>query len=134
MAGICLECVQGSGAVYARVSGTPEYLSNTTKEVSTDNFYWNSRLIAAMTDASYGTSIVHVERYQLAVQSDAYAILHKYDVLMEQTEDAQERRILREDANREIAQMLKKKTADTLDKVLFELSSQMKNAFSRSDN
>lgn len=53
---------------------------------------------------------------------------------MEQTEDAQERRILREDANREIAQMLKKKTADTLDKVLFELSSQMKNAFSRSDN
>ena len=119
---------------YARVSGTPEYLSNTTKEVSTDNFYWNSRLIAAMTDASYGTSIVHVERYQLAVQSDAYAILHKYDALMEQTEDAQERRILREDANREIAQMLKKKTADTLDKVLFELSSQMKNAFSRSDN
>ena len=68
------------------------------------------------------------------VQSDAYAILHKYDALMEQTEDAQERRILREDANREIAQMLKKKTSDTLDKVLFELSSQMKNAFSRSDN
>ncbi len=63
-----------------------------------------------------------------------YAILHKYDELLEQTEDAQERRILREDANREIAQMLKKKTADTLDKVLFELSSQMKNAFSRSDN
>ena len=119
---------------YARVSETPEYLANTTKEVSTDNFYWNSRLIAAMTDASYGTSIVHVERYQLAVQSDAYAILHKYDELLEQTEDAQERRILREDANREIAQMLKKKTADTLDKVLFELSSQMKNAFSRSDN
>lgn len=119
---------------YARVSGTPEYLSNTTKEVSTDNFYWNSRLIAAMTDASYGTSIVHVERYQLAVQSDAYAILHKYDALMEQAGDGAEREILREDANREIAQMLKKKTADTLDKVLFELSSQMKNAFSRSDN
>lgn len=119
---------------YARVSGTPEYLSNTTKEVSTDNFYWNSRLIAAMTDASYGTSIVHVERYQLAVQSDAYAILHKYDALMEQAGDGAEREILREDANREIAEMLKKKTADTLDKVLFELSSQMKNAFSRSDN
>ena len=119
---------------YARVSGTPEYLSNTTKEVSTDNFYWNSRLIAAMTDASYGTSIVHVERYQLAVQSDAYAILHKYDALMEQAGDGAEREILREDANREIAEMLKKKTADTLYKVLFELSSKMKNAFSRSDN
>ena len=87
-----------------------------------------------MTDASYGTSIVHVERYQLAVQSDAYAILHKYDALMGEAKDSEERRILREDANREIAEMLKKKTADTLDKVLFELSSQMKNAFSRSDN
>ena len=119
---------------YARVSETPEYLANTTKEVSTDNFYWNSRLIAAMTDASYGKSIVHVERYQLAVQSDAYAILHKYDALMEEAKDPEERRILREDANREIADMLKKKAADTLDKVLFELSSQMKNAFSRSDN
>ena len=87
-----------------------------------------------MTDASYGKSIVHVERYQLAVQSASYAILHKYDALMEQAGDAAERQILREDANREIAEMLKKKTADTLDKVLFELSSQMKNAFSRSDN
>ena len=29
--------------------------------------------------------------------------------------------------------MLKKETADTLDKVLFELSGQMKNAYARSD-
>ena len=36
-------------------------------------------------------------------------------------------------ANQEAADMLKKATLDTLDKVLFELSSQMKNAYSRSD-
>jgi dipeptidase len=42
---------------YANVSATPDYLANTTKEVSTDNFYWSSRLIAAMADASYGRSI-----------------------------------------------------------------------------
>ena len=36
-------------------------------------------------------------------------------------------------ANAEIASMLQKETDDTLDKVLFELSSQMKNAYSRSD-
>ena len=36
-------------------------------------------------------------------------------------------------ANHAIAEMLKKETQDTLDKVLFELSSQMKNAYSRSD-
>lgn len=42
---------------YADVLTTPEYLSNTTGEVSTDNFYWGSRMIAAMADASYKKSI-----------------------------------------------------------------------------
>ena len=34
---------------------------------------------------------------------------------------------------KKIAEMLKKETASTLDKVLYELSNQMKNAYSRSD-
>lgn len=87
-----------------------------------------------MTDASYGTS--HCSCGALPAGSPVGRLrdLHKYDALMEQAGDGAEREILREDANREIAEMLKKKTADTLDKVLFELSSQMKNAFSRSDN
>ena len=38
---------------YADVDETPEYLANTTGEVSTGNFYWTSRMIAAMADASY---------------------------------------------------------------------------------
>lgn len=38
---------------YGSISETPDYLSNTTDTVSTDNFYWSSRLIAAMADASY---------------------------------------------------------------------------------
>ena len=41
---------------YAEVTTTPDYLSNTTAEVSTDNFYWASRMIAAMADASYKKS------------------------------------------------------------------------------
>jgi dipeptidase len=40
---------------------------------------------------------------------------------------------LREEANNKIAEMLKKETGATLHKVLFELSNQMKNAYSRSD-
>ena len=47
--------------------------------------------------------------------------------------DAASRAALREEANTAIAAMLEEKAADTLDKVLFELSSQMKNAYSRSD-
>jgi len=115
------------------VSATPGYLANTTKEVSTDNFYWSSRLIAAMADASYSKSVFHIERYQLAVQSKGHELINKYDEMLRQEEDPANRAALREQANQEIADMVKKETADTLDKVLFELSNQMKNSYSRSD-
>lgn len=118
---------------YANVSTTPVYLSNTTKEVSTDNFYWSSRMIAAMADASYGKSVFHIERYRSAVQSRGHELIGRYDEKLSQETDAAKRATLREQANQEIADMLKKETSDTLDKVLFELSSQMKNAYSRSD-
>lgn len=118
---------------YANVDRTPEYLSNTTKDVSTDNFYWNSRLIAAMADASYGKSLFHIERYQLAVQSNGNALINKYDKLLLQENDEDKNIKLQETANDELAHMLQEETAITLDKVLFELSCQMKNSYSRSD-
>lgn len=118
---------------YADVDETPKYLSNTTGTVSTDNFYWCSRLIAAMADASYRSSVFHIERYQERVMSKGHELLNRYDALLEKEPDEQKRKALRTEANQEIADMLKKETSDTLDKVLFELSSRMKNAYSRSD-
>lgn len=118
---------------YADVEETPEYLSNTTGEVSTENFYWSSRLIAAMADASYRSSVFHIERYQEHVMAKGHELIHHYDALLSKETDAVMRRRLREEANRSIAKMLQKETADTLDKVLYELSGQMKNAYSRSD-
>lgn len=118
---------------YADVDETPEYLSNTTGEVSTDNFYWSSRLIAAMADASYRRSIFHIERYREHVMSKGYELIARYDDLLEQEPEEIKRRALRTEANREIAEMLKKETQTTLDLVLFERSSHMKNAFARSD-
>ncbi|MDD3260903.1 MAG: C69 family dipeptidase [Oscillospiraceae bacterium] len=118
---------------YANIHTTPAYLANTTQEVSTDNFYWCSRMIAAMADASYGKSVFHIERYQLAVQSKGNALIDQYDDKLRQETDSAKRAALREEGNQKIADMLKEETADTLGKVLFELSSQMKNAYSRSD-
>ena len=118
---------------YAGVTTTPEYLSNTTAEVSTDNFYWSSRMIAAMADASYRSSVFHIERYQEQVMAKGHELINKYDALLAKEPDEQKRMSLKEEANEKIAEMLKKATADTLSKVLFELSSQMKNAYSRSD-
>ena len=118
---------------YANVETTPAYLACTTGEVSTDSFYWVSRMIAAMTDASYSKSLIHAERYELAVLSASRALVNQYDAKLAAEPDAAKRAALREEANEAIAKMLKAKASDTLDKVLFELSSGMKNAFARSD-
>ena len=117
---------------YANVERTPAYLACTTGEVSTDSFYWVSRMIAAMADASYAKSLIHVERYEEGVLSASRALLNQYDRKISAAEESQ-RAALREEANTAIAAELKKRAADTLDKVLFELSSGMKNAYARSD-
>ena len=117
---------------YANVERTPAYLACTTGEVSTDSFYWVSRMIAAMADASYAKSLIHVERYEEGVLSASRALLNQYDKNIASAEESQ-RAALREEANTAIAAELKKRASDTLDKVLFELSSGMKNAYARSD-
>lgn len=118
---------------YTNINSTPEYLSNTTEEVSTDNFYWSNRLIAALTDAHYGASLIHIERYQLKVQSKGHEIINNYDIQAKTVRDAARLTALCEKANAEIADMLKKETQAALNNVLFEASCLMKNAFSRSD-
>ena len=118
---------------YADVDEVPVYLSNTTKDVSTDNFYWSSRMIAAMTDASYDKSLFHMERYQESVMSKGHELINGYDALLAAETDATMRKVLKQEANQKIADMLKKETQDTLNKVLYELSNKMKNAYSRSD-
>lgn len=118
---------------YTDVEKVPEYFSNTTGDASTDNFYWASRMIAAMADASYSKSIFHIERYQERVMSKGHEYINQYDELLSKESNAEERMQLRQEANEKIADMVKKETQDTLNKVLYELSNQMKNAYSRSD-
>lgn len=62
-----------------------------------------------------------------------HELINRYDALLSKETDAAKRKEIRHEANRAVAGMLKKETADTLDKVLFELSGQMKNAYARSD-
>ena len=118
---------------YADIETTPDYLSNTTGEVSTDNFYWSSRMIAAMADASYKKSVFHIERYQEHVLSKGQEIINRYDDMIQNEADADKHLTLKHEANLAVADMLKAATSDTLGKVLYELSNEMKNAYSRSD-
>lgn len=115
---------------YTDVEYIPEYLSKTSEEVSTNYFYWNARLIAALCDANIHGCSIHLERYIESVMSKAHQIISKYDALLLNSED---KLSLKHKANQEISDMLEKETNNTLDKVLFEVSNGMKNGFSRSD-
>ena len=86
-----------------------------------------------MADASYAKSVFHIERYTLSVGSKANGIINTYDDVQRGEADPAARAALRTKANEELAAMVRAETTDALNKVLFELSSQMKNAYSRSD-
>lgn len=117
---------------YANAGSAPEYLANTGRDVSTENFYWSNRLIAALADAHYGPCLPHIERYQFAVQSKGRELIGRYDRALADAAEP-EAEALREKANREIADMLRAETRGVLDKVLFEASCRMKNGYARSD-
>ena len=110
---------------YANVETTPDYFSYAGKEVSTESFYWASRMIAALADAHYAACAVPLERYQSAVAQKAREFLHRCE--------SGEGGMSREAFNQRISDMVRRKTDKLLSRVLYEASFAMKNNFSRSD-
>ena len=115
--------------LYTNVDTLPAYFSETKEEVCTDNMYWQSRLIAALTDAHYFTSVIFTERYQNAVFNKGRQILYTYDdkVLSGEETDLSK-------ANEEIAQVVKEQSDATLASVLGAASEHMKIRYHRGDN
>lgn len=119
---------------YTDTEKVPAYLSTTEKEVDTDSFYWNCRLIAALADAQYKSCKIHIERYQIKTAAEAHRILNGADRLVaELAEVNADPQSVIDSANEALAEMLRKQTSDVLGKVLDETSNNMKNAFARSD-
>ena len=116
--------------VYANVSKMPKYLSEVTSDVSTENFYWGSRLIGALADANYSTCIQFVERYQAAIATQSHQIINEYDKKMTEAGKFD----LMEEANEKLAAMAKKETISTVNRVLHDASTHMKNNYNRADN
>lgn len=110
--------------LYANVEQTPAYLEDTTIRVTSENFYWANRLVAALADAAYGACLPHVERYQEALTSRCVALVLECD---EKNGDLAA-------CNQAIADECRRQTDELLDKVLYEASMRMRNGFSRSDN
>lgn len=113
--------------VYTSVDKMPSYLSDVSLDTSTENFYWGSRLIGALADPYFGDTVQLIERYQNAVVSKARAILCETDEKI--TDEAGLMA-----ANKQISQMAKSETIDTLNKVLAAVSEHMRDGYSRADN
>ena len=118
---------------YANVDTVPEYLSCTTGTVSTDSFYWTSRLIAAMADAAYGATVAEIENYGTRTIAESRAILYAYDAKLAAEADPAARAALREEANAAVADALRKRADAVLGVVLDARSLGMKNGFARWD-
>lgn len=117
---------------YPNVDRTPAYLNSTTGDVSTESFYWTSRLIAALTDANYKGNINWIERYTESVGAKSHEILNRTDAEIA-ADPAKISKSYFEGVNQEIADMVKKEATATLNHVLYEASNSMKNSYARSD-
>ena len=116
--------------VYANVDKMPAYLSQVTLDTSTENFYWASRLIDALADHNYATCIQQIERYHNAVLTKGRRIIREYDQKIAETGDA----ALAREANEKLSAMAKEQTTSTLNKILLDASTHMKNGYNRADN
>jgi dipeptidase len=116
--------------VYTNAPAMPDYLSKVTLDVSTENFYWSSRLIGALADKCYAASAQNIERYQNAVAVRARQLIREYDRKMADTGDFS----LTKEANEKLCVLCREETSAVLNKVLQTASEAMKNGFNLADN
>lgn len=116
--------------IYTNTNKIPAYLEKVSLEVSTNNLYWASRLIGALADAHFASSIIIIERYQNSVFNKSHEIINEYDEKFIKTKDMS----LIDEANQKIADMAKKLTDKAISDVLLDASNHMKNGYNRADN
>ena len=129
---ICFGCTTFSAMlpVYPNVPKMPDYLSKVSLDVSTENLYWNSRMIAALADPNFAASIQNIERYQEAVAIRGRRLIREYDRKMSESGDYS----LASEANRKLCEMCREETVKVLNKVLQTASENMKNGYNLADN
>ena len=115
--------------VYTCVEKMPDYLAKVSMEVSTENFYWASAVLAALADHSYHKSNRDIVHYQDAVMIRGRQLLREYDEKMLETGDFR----LAAEANEKLAAMAKEQSFKALYKVLRNASESMKNGYNRAD-
>lgn len=119
--------------LYANVDAFPEYLSNTTDRVTTENFYWANRVIAALADARFHEMGAKVESYQEKIGALGHKMLRETDRAVAGLAEADIPAALAK-ANDDLCAELKDQTEKLLSSVLYTTSCAMRNGFAMSDN
>jgi dipeptidase len=116
--------------VYPNVPRMPAYLSAVALDVSTENFYWASRLLGALADPHFAQAAQPVERYQAAIMARGRQLVRHYDQRMTDSGDFS----LTLEANEALAKMAREETVKILNEVVRIASEGMKNGYDRADN
>jgi dipeptidase len=121
--------------LFTSVDDIPDYLSRTTGRVSTDDFYWASRLIAVLGDAHFDELAPAIERYQQATLAAGHAAIAAVDAQAGalQAEPAGVVHSRLGEANEQIAAQVRRATDALLSELLLTASNLMRNRYSRSD-
>ncbi|MUH59487.1 C69 family dipeptidase [Bifidobacterium canis] len=69
---------------FPNVNDTPAYLRDTTTRVTTENLYWENRIIAVMCDAQFALTANDVERYQQRMGSFANQLVAQTDAQIDE--------------------------------------------------
>ena len=111
---------------YSRVDESPKYINDINQDVTTENFYWSNRIIAALADPHFSESMVWIERYQNLLAAKGHEFINKFDKKFKEGNTSKK---FLQDANEEIAHFWKNETNKVLGKVLYTASLKMKNAY-----
>ena len=115
--------------LYTNVPRIPAYFSRISTDVSTDDFYWMSRLIGALADPHFSDCVQIIDRYHEKTLTEGRRILLEYD---RRTADTGDLSLLAE-ANEKLAKMAKEESAFVLNQIMAVASAKMKNGFKMSD-
>ena len=111
--------------IYAQVSSIPNFLSEVSTAVTTQDFYWSSRLMGVIADAHYHLAISQIQDYQMNVPSICYRIIRHNDDVMIQNGQYN----LLESSNEEICKLLQKETILCLNNLVRIASEHMLNSY-----
>ncbi|MBQ2478708.1 MAG: C69 family dipeptidase, partial [Erysipelotrichales bacterium] len=115
---------------YTNTGRMPKYVKDVTTDVSTENFFWASRLIGALADPYFPVTAQMIERYQEGTANESHRLLSEYDRKMTENNDFS----LMEKANEDLAEMAQKESVRCLNQVLNYACRNMRNNYSRKDH